>query len=145
MQAGRVSIHAIKPTGFQHIRAVQSAGKTSKSIRKTHTTWVVVGVISECAVGSVPPDSLLQLLQTLRHKLNCTLPVEVAYIGSKKEMDPAAIAALNSTLGPVHGLDLSAVPYPAHHNLWVTHEVHADCSIFFLFFLLRKCAARPLG
>ncbi|WIA22256.1 hypothetical protein OEZ85_004579 [Tetradesmus obliquus] len=55
-------------------------------------------------------------LWTLRHKLNCTLPAEVAYIGSKKEVDPAAIAAMNATLGPVYGLDLSAVPYPAHHN-----------------------------
>lgn len=54
--------------------------------------------------------------QTLRHKLNCSLPAEVAYIGSKKEMDPAAIVALNETLGPVYALDLSAVPYPAHHN-----------------------------
>jgi hypothetical protein len=59
---------------------------------------------------------LLLLLQTLRHKLNCSLPAEVAYIGSKKEIDPAAIATLNATLGPVYGLDLSAVPYPAHHN-----------------------------
>ncbi|KAF6252396.1 mannosyltransferase putative-domain-containing protein [Scenedesmus sp. NREL 46B-D3] len=55
-------------------------------------------------------------LWTLRKKLNCLLPVEVAYIGLKNEMDPAAIAALNATLGPVFGLDLSAAPYPAHHN-----------------------------
>eukprot|EP00882_Tetradesmus_deserticola_P005629 GHRQ01005925.1.p2 GENE.GHRQ01005925.1~~GHRQ01005925.1.p2 ORF type:complete len:318 (+),score=74.36 GHRQ01005925.1:1040-1993(+) len=55
-------------------------------------------------------------LWTLRNKLGCFLPIEVAYIGARKEMDPAAIAALNATLGPVYGLDLSAVAYPAHHN-----------------------------
>uniref|UniRef100_A0A383W675 Nucleotide-diphospho-sugar transferase domain-containing protein n=1 Tax=Tetradesmus obliquus TaxID=3088 RepID=A0A383W675_TETOB len=55
-------------------------------------------------------------LWTLRHKLNCSLPAEIAYIGSKEEVDPVAIAAMNATLGPVYGLDLSAVSYPAHHN-----------------------------
>eukprot|EP00879_Flechtneria_rotunda_P001580 GHRR01001739.1.p1 GENE.GHRR01001739.1~~GHRR01001739.1.p1 ORF type:complete len:781 (+),score=205.53 GHRR01001739.1:562-2904(+) len=55
-------------------------------------------------------------LWILRNKLNCTLPAEVAYVGLAKELHPDQIAVLNRTLGPVYGLDLSAVPYPAHHN-----------------------------
>lgn len=68
------------------------------------------------AVCDVAHDMGSGVPQTLRHKLNCTLPAEIAYIGKKNEVEPAAIAALNATLGPVYALDLSAVPYPAHHN-----------------------------
>lgn len=54
--------------------------------------------------------------QILRTQLNCSLPVEIAYIGEKKELQPEHIATLDAKLGPVYGLDLSMLPYPKHHN-----------------------------
>jgi hypothetical protein len=55
------------------------------------------------------------LLQILRKQLNCTLPVEIAY-RDEKEVHPGVIKALDASLGPVYGLDLSQASYPEHHN-----------------------------
>lgn len=69
------------------------------------------------------------MLQILRKQLNCTLPVEVAFVSAKQEMHPDVIPALNASFGPVHGLDLSTAPYPAHHNPCVLGlPAHHVCS-----------------
>jgi hypothetical protein len=56
-------------------------------------------------------------LQVLREVLHCTLPVEVAWQGSK-EMTNATLAALQQHFGPLTGFDVMAVPYPKHMRRW---------------------------
>lgn len=55
------------------------------------------------------------LLQILRKQHKCKLPVEIAHLGPQ-ELDAKTLAAFNKELGPVYGLDLTAVKYPAHHS-----------------------------
>ncbi|KIY97022.1 hypothetical protein MNEG_10940 [Monoraphidium neglectum] len=58
---------------------------------------------------------LVVTLRVLRHHLNCTLPVEVAWHGPD-EMDAATLAALDSHFGPVTGFDALAQPLEQHHR-----------------------------
>jgi len=58
---------------------------------------------------------LVVLLRVLRRRLNCTLPVEVAWHGAA-EMDAPTLQALASEFGPLYGFDVSSVPYPGHHR-----------------------------
>jgi hypothetical protein len=53
--------------------------------------------------------------QVLRHHLNCSLPVEIAYRGDS-EVDSVTRASLSAAFQPLHWLDMDKQPYPQHHN-----------------------------
>jgi hypothetical protein len=54
--------------------------------------------------------------QVLREDLGCTLPVQVAFRSSAKELAPETLASLQRQFGPVLTLDLDSVPQPPHHK-----------------------------
>lgn len=53
------------------------------------------------------------LLRVLRHHLNCTLPVELFWLGDE-EMDSATLAALKAEFAPLEGHDASRLPTLPH-------------------------------
>jgi hypothetical protein len=55
------------------------------------------------------------LYQVLREVLKCSLPVELVW-HTVEEMDAATLAALRQHFGPIVGVNLSGVPWPAHHR-----------------------------
>jgi hypothetical protein len=54
-------------------------------------------------------------MQVLREELKCSLPVELVW-HSAHEMDNATLAALRKHFGPIIGISLSSLPWPAHHR-----------------------------
>jgi hypothetical protein len=51
----------------------------------------------------------------LREQLKCSLPVELVW-HSSEEMDEATLAALRKHFGPIVGISLGSLPWPAHHR-----------------------------
>ena len=82
--------------------------------RDTRAAEDLVHVLPLLCVPTTP-QTATHRQQVLRDTHGCTLPVQVAW-HSAREMDNATLAALDQRFGPVLGLDVAALPYPAHHR-----------------------------
>eukprot|EP00878_Enallax_costatus_P008903 GHUV01009307.1.p1 GENE.GHUV01009307.1~~GHUV01009307.1.p1 ORF type:complete len:671 (+),score=115.05 GHUV01009307.1:370-2382(+) len=54
-------------------------------------------------------------LKVLREQLNCSLPVELVW-HKPNEMDATTLAAMQSSFGPIIGVNLTEIPWPSHHR-----------------------------
>lgn len=66
-------------------------------------------------------------MQVLREVLNCTLPVELVW-HSAAEMDSQTLTVLQSRWGPIKGVDLSSIPFPAHHRAPAAPTQHSTAE-----------------
>eukprot|EP00882_Tetradesmus_deserticola_P033742 GHRQ01038567.1.p1 GENE.GHRQ01038567.1~~GHRQ01038567.1.p1 ORF type:complete len:162 (+),score=51.89 GHRQ01038567.1:511-996(+) len=60
-------------------------------------------------------SSTIVTLKVLREQLDCKLPVELVW-HTAEEMDDGTLAALRQHWGPIVGISLSSLPWPAHHR-----------------------------
>lgn len=82
------------------------------------------------AAGTKPLTNAFVALHVLRHTVNCTLPITVSFFGEFEGVSDAARALFERHIGGVSFLDLSKLPYPAHHRALDPRNAAGEVSGF---------------
>jgi len=110
----QILTHEIMRQRIEDFLTVLQSGEDLRIQWRTHMkTASPLGIVVPAGRASAVLNAF-PVLHVIRNKLNCTLPIVVAYYGVE-ELGNATITFFNLHISDIQFSDLRSLPYPGHH------------------------------